>query len=99
MSEVVQVWAWGEDWSPITVVDSGSILTLVYYPHKAMGDIIITHRAHPVHCCICDEDVAGTKPHTRGKYRTRALVEHLKGHGRRTRKQNAFIVQAEAGAL
>lgn len=89
----VQVWAWGEDWSPITIISTGSVLTAVYYPHKATGDVIITMRGHAVHCCICGADVPGTKPHTRPAYVQRALLDHLRGHGRRTQKRNSFLVR------
>lgn len=94
-SAAVEVFAWGKDWSPIIVVNTGSIMTLVYYPHKATGDVIITHRQHPAHCCICDEDIVGTRPHTRKAYAQTAFIAHLKLHGRRTRKRNGAITQME----
>ena len=62
------------------------------------GDIVITHRKHPAHCCICHQDIAGTKPPTRIVYRQRAFIEHLKLHGRRTRKRNGYIVARMAEA-
>lgn len=95
-AEAVEVYAWGKEWSPLVIAGTGTVMTLVYYPHKATADVIMAVRGFPVRCLICGEDVAGTKPHTRQAYSRRALLEHLRGHGRRTRKQNPALAKATA---
>lgn len=87
----VELYLWGQDWSPLVVAETGTVMTFVYYPHKKTPDIIITMRGHPVHCMICMEDIPRTKPRTRRRTVMEAVSEHLKAHGRRTRKRNKSL--------
>ena len=97
-NSVVQVWPWGTEWSPITIVNTGTVMTLVYYPHRATGEIVLTYRDHPAHCCICDEDITGTEPDENSDAAQNAFIQHLKSHGRRTRKTNGYIAKRMAVA-
>jgi len=78
------------------LVDSGTALILVYYQHKATGDVILAARGAPMYCLLCESFIGGTKPHTRREYATNALIAHLKQHGKRTRKRNPAALALEA---
>lgn len=98
MNGVVEIYAWGEDWSPITVVSTGTVITAVYYPHKTTADAILSYKRHSVYCCMCESDVPGTKPRTRRRYAEIAILNHLKQHGRRTKKRNGYIARMAVSA-
>ena len=87
-------YAWGQEWSPIIIGNTGTVVVPIYYPQNSTADAVLTVKGSDVHCLICGADIPKTKRRT--KHGQFVLMEHLRAHGRRTHKQNKWVASALA---
>ncbi len=69
--------------APIQIVDTGTVLLAWRHPYRKSLSVMMTVKGHVAHCLECDQDVSGTKPHTRRALVAKAIMRHICSHDRR----------------